>query len=341
MNGPDGKSSGHMSTPRRLEGKKVLISGGAGYLGANLAARLQDTDCHVVLLSRSVVPAGPTGRARVETLQGDVRETATWDRALEGVDIVFHLAAQTSVYVANRDPSSDLKSNVVPMLHLLEVCLRQNLHPSIVFAGTVTEVGLPKHLPVDEGAGDLPVTIYDIHKWMAENYLKLYARMGMVRGTALRLANVYGPGPRSSSADRGILNQMIRKALKGETLTVYGAGQHIRDYVFVGDVVEAFLAAADRIEQVNGRHFVIGSGQGFRIVEAFEMVAERVAGRTGKRVPVVSVEPPSALSPIEDRNFVADTSAFTEATGWRPAVPLAEGIDRTIDACLADADSRT
>jgi nucleoside-diphosphate-sugar epimerase len=169
---------------------------------------------------------------------------------------------------------------------------------------------------------------------MAENYLKYYVRQNIVKGAILRLANVYGPGPKSSRSDRGILNQMIRKALAGEPLTVYGTGDQIRDYVYVEDVALAFLKAACNIESVNGRHFVIGSGKGHTIAQAMSLVAERVALMTGISVPLKHVAPPPSLLPIESRNCVADTGLFSESTGWKANCMLTEGIDFTIKGYL-------
>jgi nucleoside-diphosphate-sugar epimerase len=315
--------------------KRILIAGGTGYLAGSLVGLLKDVECHIVRLGRAKENFVPVaGVARTEDIVGDVRELAVWERALEGVDIVFHLAAQTSVSVANRDARADLEANVIPMVHLLEVCRQRGLHPIVLFSGTVTEAGIASRLPVDESQADHPVTIYDLHKLMAENYLKYYAAQRFVYGASLRLANVYGPGPKSSSVDRGILNMMIRRALAGEPVTVYGQGERLRDYVFVEDVARAFVFAAAAIERTNGQHFVIGSGEGHTIAEAMTLVSKRVALRAGVEVPVVYVDPPQPQSPIEARDFVADTRLFSQLTGWRSLVSLVEGIDRTIEATV-------
>lgn len=313
--------------------RRVLITGGAGYLASSLISLLRDVDCHITRLGRSNVEARPSaGSTQIEDFVGDVRESAVWERALAGVDIVFHFAAQTSVYVANKDVRADLEANVVPMLHLLEVCHQQRIEPVIMFSGTVTQSGIPQRLPVDESHPDQPVTTYDLHKLMAENYLKYYVQQGLVRGASLRLANVYGPGPKSSSADRGVLNMMVRRALAGEAITVYGQGEQLRDYVFIDDVARAFAVAAASIARTNGLHFVIGSGTGHTIAEAMSIVSQRVAMQTGVEVAIEHVAAPLPQSPIEARNFVADTRRFSELTGWRARVLLAEGIDRTIEA---------
>jgi nucleoside-diphosphate-sugar epimerase len=274
------------------------------------------------------------GKAHIQDIEGDVRKLEVWESVLADVDIVFHFAAQTSVYVAEKNPLADMENNVLPMVHLLETCRKMKSKLRVIFAGTVTEVGLPDYLPVDERHPDHPITVYDLHKWMAEKYLKYYARTGKAQGVTLRLANVYGPGPKNSSADRGILTMMIRKALNGETLTIYDKGDCLRDYVYIDDVVSAFLCGATNIELANGQHFVIGNGEKYTIAEAFNLVAERVALKTGIRAPVVHVDAPASLSPIETRNFVANIRRFNELTGWAPKYSLISGIDRTIESFL-------
>lgn len=316
-------------------GKRILVTGGAGYIATSLISLLKDIDCHILRLHRSDTPATQfAGKATIKDFIEDVRDKSIWKRVLQDVDIVFHFAAQTSVYVANEDPKADMNVNVLPMLCLLETCRQNRWKPIVLFSGTVTETGLPSHLPVDENHPDNPVTIYDLHKLMAENYLKYYVNQGLVRGAVLRLANVYGPGPESSSADRGVLNVMVRKALRREQLTIYGKGDYIRDYVYVEDVVRAFLLAGANIERLNGWHFVIGSGIGYTLKEAVDLVAKCVETKTGKQSMVSHIDPPTPQSPIESRNFVADSSRFQKATNWRPLVNLEQGIISMLETLL-------
>jgi nucleoside-diphosphate-sugar epimerase len=269
-------------------------------------------------------------------MAGDIRDAGIWPRALEGVDVVFHFAAQTSVPAAHADPDADHAANVLPLLHLLETCRRTGARPIVLSAGTVTQAGTPSHLPVDEDHPDKPSTTYDSHKLMAENHLKYHAREGFVRGASLRLANVYGPGP-SGQPDRGILNTMIRKALAGETLTIYGSGEFLRDYLYVRDASFAFLAAATRIDALNAAHWIVGTGRGHTLADAFHLVARQASRRTGRPVAVEHAQPPAPLSPIDARSFVADSSAFSRAAGWRAQCALAEGIDLTIESFLCES----
>lgn len=318
-----------------LAHKRILITGGGGYLASALARLLKDGCEFITRVDRPGASFLPIdGKTKFHDVYGDITQKIDWEALVRNVDIIFHFAAQTSAYAANESPVDDVSINVLPMLHILEACRKHKVKPAVLFASTVTVAGLPERIPVDETHPDNPITIYDLHKQMAENYLKYYIKSEIVNGAILRLTNVYGPGPKSSRSDRGILNMMIRRAISGELLTVYGDGHQVRDYVYVDDVAHAFLVAAENIGKINGRHFVIGSGQGHTITEAMNFVAERAALKTGMRAEVRHVEPPSSQSPIEARNFVADTSAFRKLTGWHARHKLAGGIDLTVEAFL-------
>jgi nucleoside-diphosphate-sugar epimerase len=320
----------------QLDGASILITGGTGYLGSALTRLLSSVRCRVVRISRQ--PAADqqvNGAATIEQVVADLKEPGRWVGYVHDADVVFHLAAQTSVTVANSRPLEDLAVNVEPMLRLLDACSAGGRTRTIVFAGTVTESGAPQQLPVDEQTPDAPATVYDIHKLVAEQYVKQYARQGAVQGTTLRLANVYGPGPANSRGDRGILNLMVQRALRGQPVTVYGDGAWLRDYVYVDDVARAFVLAAARISETNRRHFVIGTGCGHTIAEALHLVAKSVTARTGRQVVVQHVDPPATQPSIDFRHCVADSRAFQHATGWRADVDLATGLARTIEDLLA------
>jgi nucleoside-diphosphate-sugar epimerase len=321
-----------------LSGKRLLITGASGYLASNLVDFIKDIPCKICRLSRSRELPPLQGVALYEDFHGDIQEPSVWERAMKEVDVVFHFAAQTNLYIAEKDPINDYRANVLPMSLMLEASKKNGNQPDVIFAGTSTAVGLPHKLPVNETFPDQPITIYDTHKLMAEIYLKHYARLGLIRGTTLRLTNVYGPGPKSSCEGRGILNTMARRALSGENLTLYGDGKYIRDYIHIKDTLSAFLLASTNMASVNKKHFVLGTGQGHSISEALHHIAEKSTIKTGKCVQIESIDPPPNLSPIEKRCFIADSKSFSKITGWQPKYSLSEGIDQTLDAFILQND---
>lgn len=313
-------------------GKTIAVTGAAGFLGGGLVNRLAACACRIIRVARAAPPPIDVATAAtVIDLTGDLGDRGVWDGVADA-EVIVHLAAQTSTAAAAANPDWDFHANVMPMRHLLAACRRRGVRPMVLFAGTVTQAGMPSRLPVDEDAPDDPLTVYDRHKLIAEADLKAAAAQGIVRGATLRLANVYGPGGHGRRRDRDVLNRMIKTAIAGGPLTVFGTGEYLRDYVFVEDVVDAFLMAAVHPEQVNRRHFVVASGSGISIRDAFELVAARVERLTGQHVAVTTTEPATPPSPIEQRHFVGDPSRFSAATGWRHSWSLTEGIDRTIEA---------
>ena len=315
--------------------KKVLVTGATGYIAWNLINKLSGIDCEITCLTREplnelYMASFEKFKAQINTIVGSYDDETLWKQSLEGIDIVFHLAAQTSFYKAEEDPLEDFNSNVYPMQLLLKAVSQNEKKPYVAFAGSVTQCGLTKKLPVGESVNDNPSTIYDFHKLLAESYLKFYINKNLVNGTCLRLSNVYGPGPKSSSDDKGILQSMVRKALQKEKLTIYGTGEFIRDYTFIDDVVTAFLACPVQVERTNGNHYFIGSGKGHSIKEAIDIIARVVERITGLKADVISVKPPDGYLDIEYRNFVANNSSLHLDTGWIATTDLEEGIVKTV-----------
>jgi UDP-glucose 4-epimerase len=312
--------------------KRILITGASGYIAWNLIKRLVKFDCTIKCFSRNAKNIDKQkGKAKLKFIEASYQDKDSYQKAVRNIDIIFHLASQTSVYEAERDPLADYEANVRPMQLLLEACRKEETCPIIVFSGTSTQCGMPKKLPVDENVVDVPITTYDFHKLQAERWLKFYTRQGWVRGVSLRLTNVYGPGPKSSSSDRGILNLMIKKALNGEKLTIYGSGKYIRDYIYIDDVVSAFLTAPIYIKELNGKHFVLGSGEGESINNAIRLVGTLVAHKIGDKVNIENIDTPTGMAKIEFRNFTAGINTLNKIGLCNAMHSLYDGINNTIN----------
>jgi nucleoside-diphosphate-sugar epimerase len=317
-------------------GRTILITGGQGYIGSALTKSLAELNCKLILLDHTTenIWKPEHQKAEVLILHGDVTVRKTWDAALPGVDYVFHLAAKEYFYRSGYNPEQDLQFNTLPILHLLEVCRRQNYQPKIVFASSANLFGLVDTLPVNEDNRADPLTMWAIHKLTAEHYLQLYSQQFDIKSITLRLANVYGPTARRSVMDRVVINKVIAKALEGEALMTYTNHGCIRDYVFLNDVVQAFLLAGVYCGSNKSPFYVIGSGEGKTISDVWHLIADRVRLHTGRNVPIW-FDKSVKIEPMELRNFVAGTSRFKKETGWEPQIGLTQGIDITVRAFLS------
>jgi len=314
-------------------GRTILITGGRGYIGSALTQALANVQCKLILLDRSPLDAWVPDRrdAEISIVTGDVSTRHTWDTVLPGVDYVFHLAGLEYMRSSVYDPILDLQCNALPVLHLVEECRRHRYCPHIVFSSSANVFGLVDSLPVDEDNRDNPLIPWAVHKVMAESHLRIYAKSHGIKSIILRLANVYGPTARRSAMSRVVINKMIADAIAGKSLTLY-ANQHcVRDYIFVDDVVCALLLAGTDRSLLDGRFYVIGSGEGRTISEVCQLIADKVSVRTDQHVPI-HVEELAKTDAFEMRDFVADTTRFRQATGWKPKMGLEQGIDVTIES---------
>ncbi len=289
----------------------AIITGATGLIGSRFLERHASDFSKIYCLGRK--PAD----CECEWIEFDLAKPKIEE--LPDTDVFFHFAGQTSVYHAKDNVLDDLSVNVIGFLHVLELLKKQPTVPFVVYAGTATEVGLTEsELKIDEFHCDRPITFYDISKLTAENYLLQFVREGWLKGCSLRLCNVYGGMKNGKNIERGVIDLVFQKSLRGESLQLFGDGNYVRDYIHLDDVVDAFYLAALKKESVNGAFYYIGSGNGIRLKDAFDCVAKLADTVTGKLVEISSVQPPSHLSAIEFRSFVADNNAFSNATGWSP-----------------------
>lgn len=333
-NGITMKLSEQFST-EDYRGKHILVTGSSGYLANNLINFLKDVECKITRVSRTgAILSLIDGKCKITDIITDIEDERTWQQILPDVDIIMHFAAQTNTAEADANPIEDRNHNVLPLLTLLECCRKYGHKPLVLLASTVSIYGLPETLPVDESFPDQPLSMYEIHKLQCEQYLDYYIYHGYIKGAALRLANVYGPGVKTTKANRGIINVMVKKAISGDPLTIYDNGEFYRDYVYVDDVSRAFLVAGLQSDTVNGKRFIIANGNAYNLNQAAELIAADVGKRTNKSIAIEHIEMPASASILDSRNFHGDISAFSQATGWKPEVDLEEGIKLTIDAMI-------
>jgi nucleoside-diphosphate-sugar epimerase len=304
---------------------KYVITGARGYIGSALARRLASEGHALRLVSRSsAAPHIEAGHnARIDYCEADLRDPRAWSQLLSDADAVVHLSSRTDLHAAEADPQGDEEHNIVPVRALVEAATAPAV---VVFASTVTIAGTNPRVPVDETAPDHPCSVYDRHKLECETILSEATQRGDLRACSLRLSNVYGYGGASINANRGVLNAMLKRALAGEPLTLFGDGAYVRDFTHLDDVADAFCLAIGEPRVCAGRHYVIATGRGATLAEAYELIAEAAHDYTGRNSEIHRVAEPREMQPIEKRNFVGNSCLFRELTGWHPRFDLRAGI---------------
>jgi UDP-glucose 4-epimerase len=312
-------------------GKRVLITGGLGFIGSNLARELVELDAIVTVVD-SLVPeyggllynvAGIEDRLKVNI--SDVRDEHSLRHLVQDQDVLFNLAGQTSHLDSMADPYTDLEINARSQLSILEACRHGNPAITVVFASTRQLYGRPLRLPVDEQHPIVPVDVNGINKAAGEWYHLLYGDVYGIRTSVLRLTNTYGPRMRVRDARQTFLGIWVKQALADGELLLYGDGSQRRDLTYVDDAVSAFLLAAVRKEAA-GRVFNLGGDGHVSLLELGELLV-RLAG-SGR---VEAIPFPTDRKAIDIGDFYADWSAVEAALGWRPTVPLEAGLTRTLD----------
>jgi len=312
-------------------GRRVLITGGLGFIGSNLARALVEAGAEVLLVDSLIPDYGGNlfnvqpfvDRLRINI--ADVRQQSTMNHLVRGQDVIFNLAGQVSHIDSMRDPKTDLDINCRSQLFLLEACRQHNPGVKVVYAGTRQVYGRPERLPVDERHLVRPVDVNGVNKAAGEYYHLLYNDAFGVRACSLRLSNVYGPRQLVKHDRQGFIGWFIRLAVEDQEIQIFGDGAQRRDFVFVDDAAEAFMLAG-ATDTCNGRAFNVGGLEPISHRDLVQLLIE-VAGSGRCR----HVEWPAEKKAIDIGSFYSDSTLFRSTTGWNPRVDLREGLTRTVD----------
>ncbi len=311
-------------------GRRVLITGGLGFIGSNLARTLVDLGADVLIVDSLIDDYGGNlfnvngieDRVRVNI--ADIRQGTTMAYLVRKREVIFNLAGQVSHIDSMRDPHTDLEINCRSQLTLLEACRQNNPETKVVYAGTRQIYGRPDRLPVDESHLVRPTDINGINKAAGEQYHLVYNNVFGVRACSLRLTNVYGPRQLIRHNRQGFIGWFIRRALEGGEIQIFGDGSQIRDFVYVDDVSDAFLRAG-YLDACNGGVFNVGGSEPISHRDLVTLLL-RTAGPGSKRL----VDWPADARRIDIGSFYSDSTRFATVTGWRPAVTLEAGLAETL-----------
>ena len=310
--------------------QRVLITGGLGFIGSNLARRLCALGAEVTLVD-SLIPEYGGNAHNIADLQGrvrvniaDVRDPHSMNHLVLGQDCLFNLAGQTCHVDSMRDPLTDLEINCRAQLSILEACRRRNPSIKIVFSSTRQIYGAPRYLPVDESHPLAPIDVNGIHKLAGENYHLLYHRVHGIRASVLRLTNTYGPRMRVKDDRQTFLGIWFKRLLDGEPILVFGDGKQMRDFNYVDDVTDALLLAASD-PRADGQIFNLGAPERLTLDELAALMVEIHGAGARELVPF-----PAERKAIDIGSYYSDHALIGKRLGWHPRVPLREGLERTL-----------
>jgi UDP-glucose 4-epimerase len=318
-------------TADEFRGRRVLITGGLGFIGSTLATRLVEAGADVLLVD-SMIPeyggnvaniAGIEDRVTVNI--ADVRDVHSLPYLVRDREVIFSLAGQTSHLDSMADPYTDLEINCRAQLSLLEACRIANPEARVVFASTRQIYGRPEYLPVDERHPIHPVDVNGINKTAGEWYHLLYGQVYGIPVCVLRLTNTYGPRMRVKDARQTFLGYWLRQIVAGEEIAVFGDGLQRRDFNYVDDAVDGFLLAATRDEAL-GKVYNLGDSEVVSLLDLAEKLIELNGGGCYRVVPF-----PEDRKSIDIGDYYSDFSRIKHDLGWEPRVGLDEGLRRSID----------
>ncbi|OPY27799.1 MAG: dTDP-glucose 4,6-dehydratase [Methanocella sp. PtaU1.Bin125] len=319
-----------IDVPPSGDGLKVLVTGGLGFIGSHLARRLAGHG-HDVTLVDNLMPEHGGNLFNVARIDGrvqinisDMRDASAMRHLVKGRDVIFNLAGQSSHIDSIRNPYADADINSRAQITLLESCRRYNPGVKVLYASTRQIYGKPDYLPVDEKHPLRPVDINGINKMAGEMYHTLYHQIYGMDTCSLRLTNTYGPHMRVKDSRQNFLGIWIKRILDGQPIEIFGSGTQVRDFSYVDDVVDAFLACAGS-DRAAGEVFNVGSGEAVSLVDVARLLIEINRGGEYRLIPF-----PPERKVIDIGDYYTDYGKIRDMIGWQPGTALRDGLERTL-----------
>ena len=311
--------------------KNIIISGGLGFIGSNLAKKLVDLGANVTIID-SLIRAYGGNLWNIEPIKdkvkiniSDVRDEHSMEHLIQNQDFFFNLAGQTSHLDSMNNPFIDLEINGKAQLAMLEACRKYNPTVKIIFASTRQLYGHPQYLPVDEAHPTVPVDVNGINKLTGEMYHILYFKVYNIKTSVIRLTNTYGPHMRIKDARQTFLGIWIKNLLENKPIQIFGDGSQLRDYNYIDDVVDAFLLVAGS-DKLDGSVFNLGNDDPISLKATAEIMIEENKGGEYIFLPF-----PEDLKKIDIGDFYSDFSKIKNVLGWTPEVSNRLGFKKTIE----------
>ena len=321
----------HTDWREALAGKRVLVTGGLGFIGSNLAIRLVECGAKVTLLD-AMIPGHGGNVFNINPIDGDVtvnfsdvRDEHSLNYIVRDKDYIFHLAGQNDHILSLTDPYADIDINIKGSVSLLEACRKHNPEVRLVYTGTRGEYGSVAKLPASEDTPINPKGLYELSSLTAQKVFKIYNDSHGIRSVTLRLTNIYGERAQMHHDRFGVANWFVRLALDEQTIPVFGDGSILRDFVYVGDCVEAILSSACA-EEAYGEVLNVGDDHPSSFLELAKTVVDEAGSGAWELTPFSAER-----AAVEPGDFYSDISKIRRMVGWSPSTSLRDGLRHTID----------
>ena len=314
-----------------VAGKKVLITGGLGMIGSTIARKMVKMNAEVTIVDSMIEPFGANLfnvhdiKEKITINISDIRDKESIKILVKDKDIIFNLAAQVSHNDSLKNPYNDADINYLGHLNVIEAVKNENPEARVLFSGSRLQYGKTETVVVDESHPMRPLTPYALNKAAAENLYLYYHRLFNVPVVIFRIANPYGARCQMKHSKYAIINWFIRTAMENKNITIYGDGNQIRDYFYVDDLADAFIAASVK-EGVAGEIFNVGYGAGVKFVDMVRKVVEIVGSGQVK-----FLEWPAEYINVETGDYIANIEKIKRVLGWKPRINLEEGIRKTYE----------
>jgi len=312
-------------------GEKVLVTGGLGFIGSNVAVRLVESGASVTILDSMHPTCGANYfniepiKKDVEVIEGDSCNLELMSKLVRGKRFIFNLAGHVSHIESMQEPFEDLQMNAVAPLTVLEACRHENRDARIVYSGTRQAYGRPEALPVVETQLLKPVDVNGVSKMAGEWFHMVYQQAHGIHAVSLRLINTYGPRQLVKHPRQGFVGWFIKQAIEKEEIQVFGDGQQLRSFNFIDDVVDALLLAGSD-DRLNGDYFNLAGVQPVPLEEFVKILLKASGGGSYRIVPF-----PPEKKVIDIGSVYSSAEKFNAVTGWQARVPIDEGLQPTLE----------
>jgi len=315
----------------RMEGKRVLILGGLGFIGSNTAQKCFELGADITIFDAMIEPYGfnlkniEEIREKVDFIKDDMRNVEALSKAVKDKDFIFNCAGQVSHIDSITDPYLDIELNVIANMNLLESCRKFNDNVKIIYAGTRAQTGKGIYFPIDEMHPDNPIDIYGADKLVAEKYLMVYNNVHGIKGTSMRLNTTFGPRHQMKHSLYGVLNWFIRLAMENKTITVFGDGSQLRDYNYIDDAIDAMILGAQS-NKANGKVYLLGSTEPIKFIDMVKEIIKECNSGSFELKPF-----PEDRKAIETGNVEISFKKIKSELGWVPKTSFNDGLKKTIN----------